>query len=236
MRRLSARYLFAIVAAVAAGIAASYLLPGPLPELTRAELLDEVRAGHVHRIAIEDQEVIDPTEIFRLIWENRGRLKLDVPAYTCLERAPVPAHRAGGRSAVRETVAECVQYLAIEASEFRDYRLRKPDGMADTQTVVLRGGSTLVLDEYGMLKYEMHNRLPQGKDPVAQAAAQEQARLRVGTGLLRQLVDRRAAVRAAPAPRVRRFGSPPGGVVTWPRHRATSASVRTTSGSATASW
>jgi hypothetical protein len=115
----------------------------------------------------------DPTEIFRLIWENRGRLKLDVPAYTRVSSVR-PCLRIGPEDGlpVRETVAECVQYLAIDASELHDYRLRKPDGMADTQKVVLRGGSTLVLDEYGMLKYEMHNRLPQGKDPAAQAAAQ----------------------------------------------------------------
>jgi hypothetical protein len=30
----------------------------PLPELTHAEFMAEVRAGHVHRVEIKDQEVI----------------------------------------------------------------------------------------------------------------------------------------------------------------------------------
>jgi len=33
-------------------------MPPPLPELSRAEFMDEVRAGHVRRVEIEDQEVI----------------------------------------------------------------------------------------------------------------------------------------------------------------------------------
>ena len=44
--------------AVIAGIVAAWLVPAPLPELSRAELLAEVRAGHVRGIEIEDQEVI----------------------------------------------------------------------------------------------------------------------------------------------------------------------------------
>ena len=45
--------------------------------------------------------------------------------------------------------------------------------MADDCEVVLQGGSTLILDEYGMLKYEIHNRLPDpdGKDSLAVAQA-----------------------------------------------------------------
>ena len=44
--------------AVIAGVVVFERLPPPLPELTRAEFMDEVRAGRVHRIEIEDQEVI----------------------------------------------------------------------------------------------------------------------------------------------------------------------------------
>ena len=58
MRGHPARLLLAILAAAAAGLGAFYLVPPPLPELTRAEFLDEVRAGHVNRIDIEDQETI----------------------------------------------------------------------------------------------------------------------------------------------------------------------------------
>jgi hypothetical protein len=57
MRRSLRRALVAAVAVVA-GIAVSYLLPKPLPELSRAQFLDEVGAGHVRSVEIEDQAVI----------------------------------------------------------------------------------------------------------------------------------------------------------------------------------
>ena len=46
------------VLAVIVGIVAFWFVPKPLPELSRAEFMDEVHAGHVHRVEIEDQEVI----------------------------------------------------------------------------------------------------------------------------------------------------------------------------------
>jgi hypothetical protein len=56
--RLSLRTIVAVVLAAAAGIAAYRLVPAPLPELSRAELMDEVRAGRVHRVEIQDHELI----------------------------------------------------------------------------------------------------------------------------------------------------------------------------------
>jgi hypothetical protein len=50
--------LFALVAALVVGVTAFYLVPEPLPELTRTEFMAEVRAGHVRRVEIRDQEVI----------------------------------------------------------------------------------------------------------------------------------------------------------------------------------
>ena len=58
VRPIAARHLFALVAALIAGVTAFYLVPEPLPELTRAEFMAEVRAGHVRRVDIEDQQVI----------------------------------------------------------------------------------------------------------------------------------------------------------------------------------
>ena len=58
MRPIAARHLFALVAALIAGVTAFYLVPEPLPELTRAEFMAEVQAGHVRRVEIRDQEVI----------------------------------------------------------------------------------------------------------------------------------------------------------------------------------
>jgi hypothetical protein len=50
--------LLVLVVATIAGTFASHWVPAPLPELTRAEFMAEVRAGHVHRVEIEDHDVI----------------------------------------------------------------------------------------------------------------------------------------------------------------------------------
>lgn len=51
------RILILLFAAIA-GVVAYHYVPEPLPEISRAEFLAEVRAGHVQTIEIEDQEVI----------------------------------------------------------------------------------------------------------------------------------------------------------------------------------
>jgi hypothetical protein len=50
--------------------------------------------------------------------------------------------------------------VKIRASELSLYGLDKPLGMPDATEIALEGGSTLILDDYGRLKYEVHNRLP----------------------------------------------------------------------------
>ena len=47
-----------VILAVIAGWWAFRHVPAPLPELSRSEFLNEVRAGHVHQIVVEDQQVI----------------------------------------------------------------------------------------------------------------------------------------------------------------------------------
>jgi hypothetical protein len=115
----------------------------------------------------------DPTEMFRLVWANRDHLRLDISAYTRVASVR-PSLRIGPEDGmpVRETVAECTQYLAITAAELRQIGLRKPEGMLDDTRVVLEGGSTLILDEYGLLKFEIHNRLPHRSDEHGIAVAQ----------------------------------------------------------------
>jgi hypothetical protein len=56
--RIPARLILKLVFVAVAGVIAFWLVPEPLPELSRAEFLDEVRAGRIHRVEIEDQEVI----------------------------------------------------------------------------------------------------------------------------------------------------------------------------------
>jgi hypothetical protein len=116
----------------------------------------------------------DRTEMFRLLWTNARQLQLDPRAYTRVTSVR-PSLRIGPEDGmpVHETVAECIQYVEVIASELADYGLRKPRGMPDDCEVVLQGGSTLVLDEYGMLKYEIHNRLPNPERPQSLPPAQD---------------------------------------------------------------
>jgi hypothetical protein len=52
------RLAVAFILAVIAGWFAYSHVPAPLPELSRSELLTEVRAGHVRKVIIEDHQVI----------------------------------------------------------------------------------------------------------------------------------------------------------------------------------
>jgi hypothetical protein len=101
----------------------------------------------------------DPDEVFRFIWENRVALELYQDAYShvisvrpCLRVAP-------DGFTLRETVVEFIQTLELKASQLRLLKIRVPRGMPDTQDVRLYGGNTLIFDEYGHLKYNIHNRL-----------------------------------------------------------------------------
>lgn len=106
----------------------------------------------------------DPTEMFRHIWNNRDKLELDTNALTritsvrpCVRISPDDGFQ------IRETVVELVQYLKVTAAELRGYKLKAPEGIPPDQEVVLEGGSTFILDEYGELKFEVSNKLPPAK-------------------------------------------------------------------------
>jgi hypothetical protein len=101
----------------------------------------------------------DPDEVFRFVWENRRALEFTEEAYSrvlsvrpCLRIAP-------DGFALREVVAEFLQVLDVKAGELQLYGIRKPDGMPDPLEISLQGGGALVFDEYGQLKYNIHNRV-----------------------------------------------------------------------------
>jgi hypothetical protein len=73
---------------------------------------------------------------------------------------------------LRETVAECLQYVKILASQLEQYGLGVPEGMPPPLPIELEGASTLIFDECGRLKYDIHNRLPSGDRPGGQATVQ----------------------------------------------------------------
>jgi hypothetical protein len=118
----------------------------------------------------------DPVEMFALLWANRRRLRLDPSAYTRIASVrPCVRTSPDDGLPLRETVAECVQMVRIYARELGQFGLTPPVGMPPDCEITLEGGSTLVLDEYGRLKYEIYNRLP-GKRAGADVA-QAQVRL-----------------------------------------------------------
>jgi hypothetical protein len=101
----------------------------------------------------------DPDEVFRFIWENRESLKLYEDAYSrvlsvrpCLRIAP-------DGFALRETVAEYIQIIDLEAAELKGLNIAVPEGMQKDEVVRLYGGGTLIFDEYGKLKYHVSNRV-----------------------------------------------------------------------------
>jgi hypothetical protein len=116
----------------------------------------------------------DAVEMFRLVWANRAKLRLTPTAYTRIASLrPCVRTSPDDGLPLRETVAECLQYVKIHASELGLYRLEKPDGMPDDTEIPLEGGSTLILDDYGRLKYEVHNRLPEPGTNEAVTRAQK---------------------------------------------------------------
>jgi hypothetical protein len=108
----------------------------------------------------------DPDEVYWFIWENRDALGVFADTYghvlsvrPCLRIAP-------DGFALRETVVEFIQVLDLTAGELvqvLDRKLpgqppvEKPADMPATTPVTLYGGSTLIFDEYGRLKYNVHN-------------------------------------------------------------------------------
>jgi len=103
----------------------------------------------------------DPDEVFRFIWENRKELMLEDQAYTKVISVR-PCLRIGPDGfALRETVAEYIQMVTLQAQELQlfDPPIGKPDAMQPDQEVTIYGGGSLIFDEYGRLKYQVFNRL-----------------------------------------------------------------------------
>jgi hypothetical protein len=116
----------------------------------------------------------DPIEMFALLWANRKRLRLDPSAYTRVSSVrPCVRSSPDDGLPLRETVAECLQYVKVRADELDQFGLTPPAGMPADREVALEGGSTLVLDEYGRLKYEIYNRLPRKGAADGNADAQK---------------------------------------------------------------
>lgn len=103
----------------------------------------------------------EPDEVFRFIWENRQALQLTEGVYTQVQSVR-PCVRVGEDGFVlRETVAEYLQVLRLMPAELAEAGYTWPDEsiLPRDREVFLYGGGTLIFDEWGRLKYHIHNRL-----------------------------------------------------------------------------
>jgi hypothetical protein len=89
-------------------------------------------------------------EVFRFIWENRGKNGLDINKDGYIEVESVwPSIRIGPDGFVlHETVAEYVQILTLRADELpATLRITPPDSIQGWQRIRIFGGGTLVFDD-----------------------------------------------------------------------------------------
>ena len=101
----------------------------------------------------------DVDEMARLVWEHRDRLHLFDRAFTEVVSVR-PCHRIAPDDGfpLRETVAECRQHVTVRASELKSkFDIEPPVGMPPNQVLALQGGTTLILDEFGRVKFAVYN-------------------------------------------------------------------------------
>jgi hypothetical protein len=109
-----------------------------------------------------DSMLRDPEEVFRFIWENRGKDGLDIHKDGYVEVQSVrPCTRIGPDGFVlRETVAEYVQILTLQAKELPGaLKVTPAPSIPEWRRVRIFGGGALIFDEYGQLKYQIRNRI-----------------------------------------------------------------------------
>jgi hypothetical protein len=101
----------------------------------------------------------DPDEVFRFLWENRTTLGLYPGTYTRVMTVRPCVRVAPDGFVLRETVAEWEQMMDVRAAELKRLGLRAPKGMSPGTPIRLHGGGTLIFDEFGKLKFNVHKRL-----------------------------------------------------------------------------
>ena len=114
----------------------------------------------VHRDAMQR----DPDEVFRFTWDNRKVLGLCDEAVTRVGGVRPCLRVDADGFTLRETVADYVQILTVSAEELAKIkipgtrkRIERPEGLDGWQEVRILGGGALIFDEFGQLKYHIHN-------------------------------------------------------------------------------
>lgn len=110
-----------------------------------------------------DSMLRDKEEMFRFVWENRRVLELGESGYVEVQSVRPSTRIAPDGFVLRETIAEYVQMLTLQAEELQDVGVDIPDGMDHWRNITLFGGGTLVFDEYGQLKYQIASHLLNSK-------------------------------------------------------------------------
>lgn len=124
------------------------------PELARKRGALNVSRSHLEPLQR------DPDEVFRFIWENRKALGLMDGIYTRVESVRPCVRISGDGFVLRETVAEYVQVARVKARELHSMmQLSRPDGLPLDAEVFLYGGGVLIFDEFGQVKFHIHNRI-----------------------------------------------------------------------------
>jgi hypothetical protein len=123
----------------------------------------------------------DADEVFAFIWENREALGVFEGAWGRVISVRPSLRIAPDGFPLRETVIEFIQEIELAASELKDVRdhkssktqmggIERPSGLSEGQMVRLYGGNTLIFDEYGRLKYNIHNGITDDKRQTARIA------------------------------------------------------------------
>ncbi len=101
----------------------------------------------------------DPDEVFRFLWENRATLGVYPGTYTRVMSVRPCVRVAPDGFVLRETVAEWEQMMDVRARDLKRLGLRAPRGMPGATPIRLHGGGTLIFDDFGRLKFNVHKRL-----------------------------------------------------------------------------
>jgi hypothetical protein len=105
----------------------------------------------------------DEDEVFRFLWENKGKLSIDERGYMEVQSVQ-PSTRVGPDGfSLRETVAEYIQILTLRADELAEMGFAIPDDMEPDKVIRVYGGGALIFDEYGQLKYQIAKHLAEDK-------------------------------------------------------------------------
>ena len=124
----------------------------------------------------------DRDEVFRFLWENRDILGLYPGTYTRVMTVRPCVRVAPDGFVLRETVAEYEQMMETRARDLPRLGLDKPR-VPDNVPLRLHGGGTLIFDEFGKLKFNIHKRLISPRQPAKFEYLWKQGYYREGTPL-----------------------------------------------------